>query len=702
MARNWRSRPVSREWWRRWRPWVSLRPSRGRGATINERGTFGLRDLVAEPTSVRARPDVRWAVVGGVSIALVTLIVLRVFQLQVVEHSSSVAAVNLNSYRVRSIPAARGEIFDRRGAVLVGNTQTREIRVSRQQLKADPALLAALSSVTGQSQAQILSIVDNVQYLPYQPAPIVVGASDQLINYLQTHSSEFPGVSVVTVSQRDYPAGASLASQLLGYVGPINPSQLAAFGRLGYMASSDFGQSGVESFYEAFLRGHDGSQVLRVNSAGTILGQQKYNPPVTGNSLILNIDAGLQQAATSYLTSTILRDRQVADPRSGKYPPAPNGALMVMDVTNGHVLAMTSYPSYNLQEMSSGLTQTRYNELSRVGAFNNYAIQGLYTPGSTFKMISATAQLKTRVLSANALVNDTGTYKVPHCLSGHQCLFHDDETTGAGYINLPVALTKSSDYYFYNLGYLFWSRQAKYGLTPIQNEASQYGLDSTSQIDLANEVVGRVDAPAVRLQLHNEAPKAFPYYQWYTGDNIEMAFGQGATAVTPIAMANAYATFANGGTRYAPEVAAAVMSPSGHPVKVYGNRVLGHIYLPPGVRNPILQGLYGVVNSPDGTAYGAFQSVGYDWSTFRVAGKTGTASNSPGQEPNSWFVGFGPVAKPKYVVLCVIGEGGYGAMAAAPAVAQTFKYLATHPLAPTKISLPVTVPESTTTYPAKP
>ena len=162
-----------------------------------------------------------------------------------------------------------------------------------------------------------------------------------------------------------------------------------------------------------------------------------------------------------------------------------------------------------------------------------------------------------------------------HCKA--YCVFHDDETAGNGQVNLPLALTKSSDFYFYNLGYLFWSQRGRYGETPIQDVAHRYGLDEYTNVDLPNEVVGRVDSLAVRRVLHAEAPNAFPHVTWFTGDNIEMAFGQGTTALTPIAMANAYATFANGGHALHPEVAAAVLDPHGKVVERYLPRVAGHV-----------------------------------------------------------------------------------------------------------------------------
>ncbi len=272
-------------------------------------------------------------------------------------------------------------------------------------------------------------------------------------------------------------------------------------------------------------------------------------------------------------------------------------------------------------------------------------------------------------------------------------MFHDDDNSAAGLVNLPLALTVSSDYYFYNLGYLFWSQTGKYGQTPIQNVAAEYGLSQTTNIDLPNEVQGRVDSPTVRKELHAEAPKAFPYVSWFTGDNIEMAFGQGTTALTPIALANAYATFANGGKMAEDEVAAAIINAHGKVVIRYQPRVLGHVSLPPSVRNPILQGLTGVVNNPRGTAYDPFHSIiNFSLSSFPIAGKTGTATTSKRLEPTSWFVGFGPTSHPKYVVLCVIDQGGYGADAAAPVVAETFNYLVAHPVPPLKLKAQLTTP----------
>ncbi len=699
MKGSWRDRPTGSIFSRLWRPWVSLNPFRGRGRTINESKPVGIRDLVASPDETRVRPERRWRIIGGFFLLLFVLLIVRLFTLQILDYKTSVATEQSNSLRVSTVPAPRGFILDRTGRPLVSNVTTTEVQLSRAEAALDPSIKGALASLTGISVAQINSDLNNQQYDPYQPAPIMANAPANVVEFIRLHPNEFPGVSVLDVSTRTYPFGGNVGSQVLGYVGPITGAEIAAHPNQNYQTNSQIGKTGIESYYEQYLRGHDGTRTLEVDAFGNILGAVHSTPAIGGNSVVLNIDEGLQQALDGFLANDILAVRKSVDPRSGKHPPALNGAAIVLNPNTGAVLAMSSYPSFNLNSFVNGLSNATFQQLLKVGAFNNYAIQGLYTPGSTFKMISATAQMQTGVLSPNKFVDDTGTFKVPGCLQGyHGCVFHDDETSGAGLINLPLALTKSSDYYFYNLGYLFWSQTGRYGETPIQNVASRYGLDQYSNVDLPNENQGRVDSPKVRRMLHALAPKAFPNVSWYTGDNLEMAFGQGTTAVTPIAMANAYATFANGGTRYAPEVAAAVIDAHGKVIQRYQPRVLGHVSLPPGVRNPILQGLTGVVESPQGTAYGTFHSVvNFSLASFPIAGKTGTASNAPGQEPNSWFVGFGPVSKPRYLVLCVVAQGGYGTSAAAPVVAEAFNYLVAHPIRPVSLKAQLTLPAKATT-----
>ena len=699
MRSSWRDRPTGSWFSRLWRPWVSLHPFRGRGLTINEPKTVGIRDLMASPEEVESRPARRWLVIGGFFSILLIALIVRLFFLQVVDYKASVETVVSNSQQHTTIPATRGMILDREGRPLVSNVTTTEIRLSRAEATLHPTIKGSLSSLTGLSVKQINADLLNTQYSPYQPAPIMANAPAKDVEFIKLHPGEFPGVSVLDISQRSYPNGGNVAAQVLGYVGPITGTEIKDNPGAGYQPDSTIGKTGIESYYEQYLRGKEGKTTLEVSATGNVLSAIKTTEPTVGDNVVLNIDTGLQKALGGYLSSEILADRHSIDPVSGKVPEAINGAAVVLDLNNGQVLAMASYPSYNLNSFVTGLTNSEYTTLRNEGGFNNFAIQGLYTPGSTFKLVTATAELQTGIFPADKLVDDTGVFTVPDCKTapGSICSFHDDDNSAAGEIDLPTALTVSSDYYFYNLGYLFWTQAARYGKTPIQNVAAEYGLNQSTNIDLPDEVSSRVDSPQVRAELHAEAPAAFPRETWYAGDNIELAFGQGETALTPIALANAYATFANGGTRYAPEVAAAIVNPHGKVVIRYTPRVLGHVSLPASVRDPILQGLEGVVNNPSGTGYDPFHTYDPSLSTFEVAGKTGTASNAPTEEPNSWFVGFGPVSHPEYVVLCVIDEGGYGADASAPVVAKTFNYLAAHPVGPVILKAQLTTP----TVPAK-
>jgi penicillin-binding protein 2 len=692
---SWRDRPSGSWFSRLWRPWTSLHPFRGRGRTINEPKPVGIRDLVAGPDEVVSRPERRWKLIGGFFLVLFVALVTRLFFLQILDYKSSAATVNSNSLRVTTIPATRGSILDRSGTALVTNITTTEIRLSRAEAALHPSIKGTLASLTGLTVKQIDAALNNQQYSPYQPAPILNDAPASEVEFIKLHPREFPGVTVLDTSQRSYPQGGYTAAQVLGYVGPITGAELAAHPNQGYQTDSTVGKTGLEAYYEQYLRGKDGTQTIEVDANNQILGAIKTTAPSVGDTVVTNIDLGLQEALDGYLKNQILTDRHSIDPVSHLVPKAINGAAVVLDPNTGAVLAMSSYPTYNLNDFVTGLSNAEYARLISQGAFNNYAIQGMYTPGSVFKLVTATAELQTGIMSAYHYINDTGTFVVPGCTKGPHsgCVFHDDDNSAAGLIDLPLAITVSSDYYFYNLGYLFWSHQGQYGQTPIQDVGAKYGLTLPTNIDLPNEVAGRIDSPTVRKELHALAPKAFPHYQWYTGDNVEMAFGQGTTAVTPIALANAYATFANGGTRYQPEVAAAVVNPHGQVVVRYRPHVLGHVNLPPAVRDPLLQGFEGVINNPRGTGYYPFhQNVNFSLASFPLAGKTGTASNAPGLEPNSLFVGFGPTTHPRYVVVCVIDEGGYGADAAAPVVAKTFNYLVAHPVGPLHLKAALATP----------
>ena len=623
--------------------------------------------LVGSPEEEPARPNLRLRIVGVAVLILFGVLVLRLWTLQVVEGKSFAAAVNRNQVRVVSITAPRGEIIDRNNTVLVTNVPQEVILLSRAEAAQHPEIIGMVAALVGETPQQVKAAINNNRYSPYEPVPLAFNVSPATVQYLQTHQAQYPGVSVETMTQRTYPQGGTTGTQVLGYLGDISSSYLAAHRNDGYTQGSQVGVTGIEAQYERYLRGVDGRQALSVNADGTVVGTLSSRAPQIGDTVVLNVDTGLQQEVQNDLQQQIQTDRHTLDAVDGRVPPAINGAAVVMNPSNGQVLALASYPSYDLNEWVGGISSPNFTALQSSGAENDYAIEGQYTPGSTFKLVTATAALQAGLIATGSYYTDTG------------CTLHDDPGDSGGTFNVSGALTVSSDAFFYHLGDLFWQQRGQFGDTPIQNQATAYGEGTITGIDLPGEAQGRLDSYLTRAKLHAEAPKGFPYpASWFTGDNVEMAFGQGETVLTPIEQAVAYSTFANGGTRYAPQVASEIVDPvTGKVIKRFAPQVTGHVAIASQNYSAMLQGFEGVVSSPHGTAYGDFQGFPASWN---LAGKTGTASNQPGLEPNSWFVAWGPNPNPQYLVLAVIDQGGYGAQAAAPLVRNIFNYLVTNPV----------------------
>ncbi len=695
--------------------------AQARQPRMRPRKSVNVASLVGSPEDEPSRPNVRMRVVGGVVLALFLILALRLWTLQVVDGKTYAAAVTRNQVRVVSVAAPRGEIVDRNDTVLAGDVSEQEILLSRSTAAQDPPIVGQVAALVGETPKEVDAAIADSQYSQYEPVPVLNDAPTSIVEYLEEHQAEYPGVTVETVTQRSYPqeqeSGDAVATPVLGYVSPISQAELKASPGAGYTQASQYGQSGLENEYEKYLRGTAGQQSLSVDAQGQVVGVLHETDPVQGDTVVTNIDLGLQEYVQNVLQNTINADKHTVDTTTHKYPTANDGAAVVLDAQTGAVLAMASSPTYSLGEWVGGISEANYQALSAncgnlvsvtTGCpLFNYAIDGGYTPGSTFKLNTATAALDDGIANANAYVDDTGVYHVPQkCTEG--CTFDDDEASDAGEVDLQEALTKSDDYYFYKLGDEFY-----YSADPdgIQQMAANYGLGEPTGIDLPGAYDGQVDSATLRATQHREDPTAFPYPSYYVGDNIETAFGQGETLVTPIQQAVAYATFANGGTRYQPEVAAAIVSPSGKVVTEFSPKVTGHVSLPPSTYQPMLAGFEGVVADPAGTAYGSFQQYAkFPMSDYPIAGKTGTADVGPNKEPNSWFIGFGPTnhagTEPEYVVVVVIDHGGYGAQAAAPAVAQIYNYLYANPVQPVQLptadvapsdSPPPTIPPAGTT-----
>ncbi len=641
------------------------------------------REWARRTTSVHA--GLRLSVMGVIILGLFSAIIFRLWSLQVLHSSQALRSVTTLTTRQVVVTPPRGLIEARGGQVIVSDKVEPVVTLNRQVASIHPAVIGRLSIALGVPVSQIKADLANTQTSIYQPAPIEVGVPASQVVYLAEHRSLFPGVTISDIAERQYPY-KDLAAQTLGYLGQISPGQLKVLENQGYLPGDLIGQSGIEAEYERYLRGSPGVRNLLVNNYGQPVGTKSIRPAKPGDEVVLNMDLALEETAQSYLA------QEMRTLQSTGYPGATSGSVVVMDPQNGAVLAMVSLPSYNPQWWVGGISEQHYRYLTSQSASDpllNRAIQGEYTPGSTFKLATATAALRTGLITPYTYINDPGSFTIPNCTGS--CTFIDAGPGGC-YCNVTKAIAISDDVFFYTMGFDFFVQQKKYGPTPIQQAAAQYGFGRQPGIDLppGSANTGQVDSPQLRKYLHRLAPKAYPYTYYGPGDALETAFGQGETLVSPLQLAEAYSTFANGGTRYAPRLAAEIISPSGKVVKRIRPKVLGHVPLSPVDHAAMLHGFEDEVLTPGGTAYQDYVGLHYPYAQMPIAGKTGT-SNISATNPNltdSLYVAFGPVSHPIYCIAAVIPRAGYGAGAAAPVVFRIFEWLIHHPLPKLRPSAP--------------
>jgi penicillin-binding protein 2 len=624
----------------------------------------------------------RLAIVGVVLLAMLAAVVARLYYLQVLDAPAFRAAASAVSYREVLVPAPRGLILDREGTVLVGNKTVEVVALSRQDAERHPAEISRLATALGMTPAEVKAQLSDPEYSPYQPVPIKTNVPLSTVLTIEEHEGQFPGVHAELLSERYYPHGGLLA-QLLGYVGPISSSELKAMTpkqRSEVYPGELTGQAGIEYAYNRYLEGKPGVEKVEVTPAGRVIKTVSVTPPTPGDDVQLSISLPLEEQASTLLAAQahkLAGHVSVGNPRVMK---ANNGAVVIENPNDGHILAMVSYPYYNPSVWVGGISEAHYQQLLHAEGHPlvNHAIAGIYTPGSTWKVTTATAMLATGLWNPNTYYDDTGEFVIPNC-KGPDCRRHNAGYMALGPINIVTAIAASDDVFFYHLGYLAYLQQLKNGSTPIQDFAEQYGFGEPTGFDVPGSALGIVLTPKLLAHLHAKYPKAYPYDTWYPGFNVELAIGQAMMAVTPLQLADAYSTFANGGTRYAPRVGVRIISPSGKVVKVFGKKVMQHVDLPPSVHSIMLKGFEQEILNPLGTGYYAF--LNYPYSKYPIAGKTGTASVT-NRTPTGLYASFGPVniPKPKYAMAVVLNRTTYGDLAAAPVAKHLWEYLMVHPV----------------------
>jgi penicillin-binding protein 2 len=615
------------------------------------------------------QPRFRLGVLGIVVVSLFAALFARLWYLQVMAAPAGAAQAYGNRVRLVYEEAPRGRILDRQGRVLVDNRISNAVVVDKTKLTDRNRVVGRLATLLGVSDAELQRRIADKRASPYKPILLADDVPKDTLVYVREHEADFPGVSGVQITQRAYPQG-TVAAHLLGYVGEINGRELASRKAThGYRLGVSIGKSGVEQVYEEDLRGTPGIEKLEVDSRGRVLRSLGSQPAVQGHDVKLSLDLDVQKLAEESLAQGLAAARGAWDPNAKKHFIAPAGAVVVNDPRNGQIVALASYPTFDPASFVNGIKVDDFKAMQDPASYyplTNRAIQGQYAPGSTFKLVTALAGLGKGIVAPTTTVNDTGSIRI-----GNQT-FRNALGRSYGYVDLVRALTVSSDVYFYKMGADFWDARGRFG-DAMQDVAHGLGLGEASNIPLPYEASGRIPDPNVRRRLHEGNPRAFPNGHWYTGDNVNLAIGQGEVVVTPLQLANAYAAFANGGTVYEPQVALAVLDRAGNQVREVTSLPARTVDLPPAMRTPVLQGLTGAIADPKGTAFGAF--AGFPLAQFPIAGKTGTAQVF-GKQDTSVFCAFGPTNAPRYAISVVMEESGFGASSAAPVARRIFEGVA--------------------------
>ena len=622
----------------------------------------------------------------------------RLWYVQVMNSGTYTALAAQDLTQQVVVPSVRGQILDDTGQPLVDNRTALVVSVNIARLAQrsdEAAVLARLARLLHMGRKLLAEKVRLCTASvpapcwpgsPYQPVPVDQNVSDKVALQIMEDHQQFPDVTAQVQPVVSYPApdGAN-PSQVLGYLQPITPQEVKQrhLTVTGFSGVDLVGQAGLEQQYDGQLRGTPGIQRVTVNAQGVVTGTASKTPAQAGDSLVTSISAPLQADVQNILAGAVHKAYN-----SGNTG-ATTGAAVVM-TTTGRVVAMASYPSYNPNVWTGGISAGEFSNL--FGAKHgepilNRVTQGEYPPGSTFKVTSVAAA----VASGYSL---NGSYNCPATVKIGGRSFANDGNPSLGAMSFHQALVVSCDTVFYQLAYDMWLRDDPKAnsvasphapLQKMQKMELAWGFGQPTGIDLPAESTGTIPTRQWLYyywkQYKNfwcKSGKQYGSYiqqieyqdcqsgfAWEPGQAAIAAIGQGYVSVTPLQLADAYAALANGGRLYSPRIGKALVSSAGKVVKKINPPLIRRLPVSGNTLAYIRSALAGVVSQ--GTAAPAF--AGFPLSKLCVAGKTGTADVS-GTQANSVFASFAPCTHPKYVVIVMIPHAGYGAQASAPAVRQ--------------------------------
>ncbi len=570
----------------------------------------------------------------GLSVAFAALLVCF-WVLQVLQHEKFLEMAENNHQRTLAMRAPRGVLFDRHGRVLVQNRDALNISLVREGSRNVDQSVRMLAAVTGVEEKTVRDVVDRNRNLPrYRPLMIVHDASLNQVAAVQARKRELPDVMLEETPTREYPEGG-LGAHLFGYVSEITEAQLARPEYQGLTSGAIIGQAGLEQTYNKLLMGRDGARVVTVNSTGREISEDANNHvmPLEGQRLQLTIDYDVQKAAQDGFEATGYQ-----------------GSAVMLDARNGEVLSLISRPAFDPNSFSGGIDAKTWGRLltDKLLPLQNRAIQGRYSPGSTFKIVVATAGLEEGIITPETRVF------CPGGATFYGRFFKCHSGGPHGSVDLRHAIEKSCNVYFYTVG-------NQVGIDRLHKWATALGLGVMSGVDLPHEIEGLMPSPEWKRAKKGE--------KWYAGETVSVSIGQGAVSVTPISLAVMMMTVANGGTRYQPHLVRAV-DPDGSGWKPFpAPAPRSQVTMKQSTIDAVHDGLWMVVNAA-GTG-GRARLEGRD-----VAGKTGTAQviSLQGKQragktdkdlrDHGFFVFFAPAKNPEIAGVVFAEHSEHGSSAA--------------------------------------
>lgn len=602
-------------------------------------------------SSFRQQLKPRFAVLGGVVLAVLGLLLARLWFMQVLNGSDYAAQADKNRVREVTTVAPRGRILDRNGVELVTNRATLAVVVSPD-VRKDDDLLMRLSAVLGMPLNEIKDRASSVKEAALAPRTIAIDVPLATAAFLGEHQSDFPGVEVRTLAVREYPQG-SLAAHVLGYTGEISESEINQPDFANYELGDLVGKAGAERAFERTLQGDRGRQLIEVDASGRSRQVISDAQPEPGRDVVLTIDSKIQKVTEAALAQAI------SDAHKQKFTSARAGAAIALDVRTGEVLAMASAPTYDPSVFLGGVSTAQWASLTATGSdypLTNRAIMAQYPAASTFKAVTGLAGLTYGFTSPGTTYDCKGKWVG----MGEQWKKYCWKRTGHGLESFMDGIRDSCDTVFYEIGYRFYKEKGE----KLQAFSRRFGFGAKSGIDLPGEATGRVPDAAWKSAYNQDYPE---YRQWLPGDTVNMAIGQGDLLVTPLQMADAYAGIANGGKVMEPHLLKQVLGSDGKPVLDFAPKVAFDTQTSAVNLATMRTALVEVTTT--GTGKGAFAGF-----PVHVAGKTGTGQVA-GKDDYAWFVAFAPAEKPRYAVAVVVEQGGHGGSVAGPAARQILSAL---------------------------